>query len=796
MKLNYLYRNLKNGEVTLFLIVIFLAVTCASSAIFFTEGLRNSLENSSSVLLGGDRSLASPKPIPTEFIAKANALGLYSAQTLTFFSMLVHGEDLVLSSVKAVDPNYPLKGSLSGSYEPEGKDLSFSDIPEPGTVWLEPSLFPLLNARIGDTLQIGVASFKITRVLNYEPDRGSEGLSLAPRALMNLQDVASTKVIAPGSRQTYFLLLTGSDSALEQFGSYIEPKLKPSDDFTSSRNSSPLVKTLFDQGENYIRLILEINSILACLALFQVSQCFYQRQTRTVALLRCFGASFRWIYMRYSLLILILGGIAGILGYFLGFLIVWLGKGMFEKVLFQKIEINMLLPGFTAFAVILLLLFCFIILPLRGLHNITPMRILHPTPILNFTGLSKIAKFLKKILLYCFGNLGVTVRYGITNLVQNLFENMIQLFAFAFVIAAVLLLILIRGNLLENWRNQVPPDAPNYFVINLGREDVNRFQQTLDIARVNRMPLYPVVRGQLLSVNDETVLTTSSDVKSATNENKENNKNVRHMHRLLNLSQTSKLPQENKIIAGSWFQEQDQGRNIVSIEQGFANRMRIKLGDTLKFQFGENTLSAKVTSIRTVQWNSFSPNFFIIFPESTLDQYPGTYMTSFYLPSEQGHFLKRLVQDFPAINIIDVNVIMKLLLKNIDTLSFGLEYLFLFTLLMSFLVLLSGIYSSLDARRENAIILRALGAGNRMMREMIFSEFLLLGLASGLLALAIATGIYAWLVKSIFQLTFQYDWWIVVLGPILGVILISAGGWLGVRKIITVSPREILSSRS
>lgn len=170
-------------------------------------------------------------------------------------------------------------------------------------------------------------------------------------------------------------------------------------------------------------------------------------------------------------------------------------------------------------------------------------------------------------------------------------------------------------------------------------------------------------------------------------------------------------------------------------------------------------------------------------------------MTSFYLPNEKNDFLKRLVQDFPAINVIDVNILLKQLLKNIDTLSFGLEYLFFFTLIMSFLVLLSGIYSSLDTRRRNAIILRALGAGNSMMRGIIFAEFMLLGFASGLLALAIATGIYAWLINSIFQLTFHYDWRIVVLGPVLGVILISLGGWIGVRKIITVSPREILSNK-
>lgn len=620
MKLSFLYRDLKNGAVTLFLIVIFFAVTCVSSAVFFTQGLRSSLEDSGSILLGGDRSLSSPKPIPTEFIEKASTLGIKTAQTMTFFSMLVHGNDLSLAAVKAVGEHYPLKGSLSGSYELSEKELPFSDIPIPGTVWLESSLFPLLKAKIGDTILIGEASFKITRVLDFEPDRSSEGLTLAPRALMNLQDIPRTRVIAPGSRQTYFLLLAGSDSALEKFESYVTPKLKPSDAFVSYREASPLLKTIFNQGYHYITLILAINLILACLALFQVSQYFYQRQIRTVAILRSFGASFRWIYTRYTVLILFLGVIAGILGFFLGFLVVWLGRGMFEKILFQKIETNLLVPALGAFGVILLLLICFIILPLNGLRKISPMRILHPSPEVN-PGLSKPAKILKKILLQFFGNSGVAIKFGITNLIQHLLENIMQLFAFAFVIAVVLLLILIRGDLLENWRNQVPQDAPNYFVINLGKLDVNRFKKALEEAHVNSMPLYPVVRGQLLAVNDEIVLTTNTP-NSTNNLNTRNSntsaENLRHMHRLLNLSSTSTLPKDNSIVAGSWFLEEDRGHNFVSIEQGFADRMRIGLGDILKFQIDENTLIATVHNIRTVQWNSLSPNFFIIFPEGTL----------------------------------------------------------------------------------------------------------------------------------------------------------------------------------
>ncbi len=810
MNLNFLSRDFKHTEIKLLFITMILSVFCVSSAIILTQGIQSGLSDTTGSWLGGDRILKSPNPIEPEIKEKAKALHLQTTETLTFLSMLVHHDDLALAEVKAVDEQYPLKGELRGTSQLFTADKPLLTVPEPGSVWLEASLFSLLNVKINDTILIGVAPFKITEVMTFESDRGGEGFMLAPRALINQKDIAKTAVIQPGSRLSYALLIAGPDQNLKEFDAWVLPKITPTESFLNAKEARPTLKTLLDQGENYLTLIVVINLILAGVAISAAAKRFAARQFNTVAIYRCFGASAQWIFIRYTVEIIILGLIAGVIGFLLGFFVVYWCQDLFEKLLMQKIEITLIIPAIFAILTVLVLTFGFAFPPLYALRKISPMRILRRD--LSVKGKSNKGLLLRSlnlllnILISSLGNLlgkfssklNVSVRYGLANIARYPYENSIQLLAFSLVFMAACLLFLVRTDLIQTWHNKIPQFAPNYFVINVGPEEKDHFQTFLHQNAIETQELYPIIRGRLLAVNNEivelseTVNNTNNNGNSSNSSNSGNN-GKRQLHRLLNLTYGLNLQKDNKIIAGSWLSTQDTGKSVISIEKGFSERQNIHMGDILKFQIGEKLIEATVTSIRTVEWDSFNPNFFVIFPPKVIDVFPTSYMTSFYVAPDKVPLLRTLIKQFPAINLIDISQILKLVAVLINLLSTVIEILCGFTAIMAFILLWCTIVSNLDERTRNAVLFRAIGVGNKSLLFILLSEFLLLGFVSGLIAALGASAIYAWLAINIFTLNFIPNWLLLIFGPLFSMILVGGGGWLGIRKVFILPPIQIFS---
>lgn len=784
LNINAFLRDLKSGQLTLLIFTLVLAVMGVSSVTLFTQGILQGLTNSEAALLGGDRVLSSPTPFDPKILAKAKSLGLKTSETMTFLSMLVHSDDLALSEIKAIDEHYPLKGEMRASHELFVPDERVQSGPELSTVWLEASLFSLLNLKMNDFIIIGSAPFKITKVLTFEPDRGGEGLVLAPRALMNKNDVAKTEVIQPGSRQTYYLLLSGEGTALNLFDTWAATVLTPAQKMLTPKQARPAIKTIVHQAEQYIYLILGINLLLASLALSQVSNRFCKLQFNKVALLRCFGAKFEWILLRIINQILSAGLFALVVGYFLGFLVVFFTRNKFASIFLQKIEINFWWPLFISILTVVVLLTLFVLVPIYDLKSISPLKLLRRDAIQIESEFSKVSKLLKWVLMNSIGRLGVGIRYGISNLIRYLSSNIIQLIAFSLVLTCAWVLFLVRNDLLHTWQMQIPANAPNYFVINIDPKDEIKFKDYLSQNNIEAHNLYPVVRGQLLAVNNDEV--SKEEV---------NTPHQRQLRRLLNLSYGSTLPKDNKIIQGKWFNAQDINQPLISIEQGFANRLDIHLGDNLKFQIGERIFSVQVASIRTVTWDSFTPNFYVIFSPGVIDSMPTTYMTSFYIDKQNLAALKNMIVNFPSINLIDITGLLKNLLNMTNTLSTIVEYLWGLTLFMTLILLLCTISANLDERKRNAILLRALGVGNQPLLTILLSEFIILGFFAGLLSVVTAYLIYAWLAVSVFNLPVTLNWGLLMGGPLIGIFVVAGVGWFGIRKTLRVSPREMLAGR-
>lgn len=844
MSLKFLLRDIKNPELILLVLTIMLSILCVSSLLFFTQGIRYGLEDSTGSLLGGDRVLNSSTPIDPEILQKTKSLGLKSSETVVFYSMLVKAreksdtnnsnrvgdshnrhnsgnnnheenhEELALAEVKAVDDAYPLKGNLHIAKKLYGEDEAYKGIPEPGTVWLEANLFSLLDIDIGDSISIGYLPLKVARVLTFEPDRGGEGLTFAPRALINQSDLSKTKVITQGSRQQYKLLLTGSEKNLEELSTWLKPKLTASQKLLEPKDVRPVVKTLLDQAEDYLVLVIILNLLIAALAVSQAARQFAWRQYHFVAVLRCFGASFRWILGHFILEIIVYSFAATILGFFLGLLIFYLSKGMMEDLLLQNIEFFLAFPLLISLMTGLLLTIIFVLPSFLKLRTVSPLWIFRQKRGRVESGLLSVSSKWRRAISQWAVRFGVELRYGINHLIRYPLENSIQISAFTLVMVCAWLLFLLRTDLILTWQKQMPSNAPNYFAINIFPEATSKFQAFLEKNNIKSEKLYPIVRGRLLAINNESLETEGNSIPGRA-----------QFKRLLNLTFDEQLPKDNEIVAGEWFSVLDQGKleqgrldpgkldqgkidpgkmdqnnqdtsyASVSIEQGFAERLNIHLNDKLKFQIAGKDWEVKVKSIRKVVWDTFHPNFFVIFPPKVLDGLPITYITSFYLEANKRFILRELVREFPEINLIDMSLVLKNIENMIKKISVAIEYLWAITMIMAFLLLFCTLVVNLEEKKANAILLRALGVGHKKLLGIIFSEFLILGAVSGFLAIIIATIAYVYIGTSIFNLAVNIQPWMFLLGPFIGMLLISMGSYLGLRKVMNVSPAMALSLR-
>lgn len=819
-KLKHLLKDLRRAELRWLIATVLFSVLCVSSITFFTEGIKAGLEDETGTLLGGDRVLSSPIPISTEILDKAKILGLQTSQTVTFYSMLlkdvpqtqmhaevqpkaqiqaqvqthtqVHTQNnnsindnpLALAEVKAVDEQYPLKGELHGSKTLYGEDEILKKIPEAGTVWLEADLFSLLNIDIGDSINIGYLPLQVTAVLTFEPDRGGEGLNYAPRALLNLNDLEKTKVISPGSRQNYKLLLSGSQKSLDIFEDWLKPKLTMGQKFTQSKEARPVVKNVLDQSESYLNLIIILNLIIAILALSQAARRYSWRQYQFIAIIRCFGGSFRWIFNYFMMELVVYNILATSVGFLLGALFYYFSKGFFEELLAQNIQIHWTKPLYVSIITGLILTVIFAFLTLLKLKKVSPTWIFRQRRGRVEAGLSKGFPQWKNIINRWSASYGVGFRYGVNHLLRYPLENTIQILAFSMVMICAWLLFLLRTDLIHTWQKQTKVDAPNYFVINIFPDARDKFYSLLEKNHIKVEKLYPIVRGRLIAINDESL------------ESKEGIKRGRtQLRRLLNLTYDNQIPVDNEVIAGAWFSEKDQGKPFVSLEQGFAERMDIKLNDKLSFQIEGKEWEVRVKSLRKVIWDTFHPNFFVIFPEKVLDELPFTYITSFYLDPSKRFLLRELIQAFPEINLIDMSLILKNIGNMILKLSFAVEYLWALTGIMAFVLLFCTLAVNLEERRDNAILFRILGVSRKKLWSILLSEFFILGGISGFLATVVASVIYLYIGTHIFNFSVKVQPFMFLLGPIMGMALISFGSYISLRKVFMVTPLRMMTLR-
>ncbi|MFS0826603.1 ABC transporter permease [Pseudomonas phoenicis] len=841
-----LRRDARASEVRVLFFSVLVAVAASTAIGYFGARLNGAMQLRATEFLGADLVLQGTSPARPGQIDDGEALGLAHARVVEFTSVVGGDQGIQLSSVKAADARYPLRGEIRSAPAPYGAE-SPGGGPGPGEAWVEPRLLVALGMQIGDSIDVGQKTLRLSRVLTYEPDRANNFYSLTPRVLMNLADLASTGVIQPGSRVSYRDLWRGEPQALAAYCKGVEQHLAANQRLLDTRDGNRQIGGALGKAERYLNMASLVAVLLAGVAVALSASRYAARRLDASALLRCLGLSRRQALGLYCLQLAMLGVVAALFGAGLG----WLAQlGLFqllEGLLPSTVPPGGIAPALAGIATGLVALAGFALPPLAALGRVPPLRVLRrdllPVPPSSWLvygaallALGLIMWRLSLDLLLTFALLGggliaaavlggllllvlrslrralagapLTWRLGLGQLLRYPLAAAGQALAFGLILLAMGLVALLRGELLDTWQAQLPADAPNHFALNILPDQREPFAQQLQAIGARSAPLYPVTPGRLVAINGQPVNQVVS--KDSTGE--------RAVQRDLSLTWAAELPSGNALSEGRWWQEAPSPQDTpgvatpdvpapdvatpdvatpdvatpdVSVEAELAASLGLKLGDELTFDIGDQQHSAKVSSLRTVHWDSFQPNFYMIFQPGTLQGLPTTYLTSFYLPAGHDKDIVALSRAFPAATILQVDALLSQLRSILAQVTLAVEYVLLFVLAAGLAVLFAGLQATLDERIRQGALLRALGASRALLVRTRRIEFGLLGAASGVLA-ALGCELVTWvLYRYAFALTWSPHPWLLVL-PVAGAVLVGGAGMLGTRRALNASPLAVL----
>lgn len=827
LSLRMTWRDWRAGELRFLLVALIIAVAALASVGFFVDRLRTGLNQNAHQLLGADLVIATDSPINPEWINEARKRGLTIAQTVVTSSMAQTGEgdaaQSKLASLKAVSEGYPLRGNLKISSNDPLNAMPTRDIPSQGTVWLDPALLDGLHLHVGDKLQLGDKFFRIDKTIQSEPDRGAAFANFAPRVMLNLRDLAETKLIRYGSRVTYRLLVAGASQQIIAFQGWVQNAIDTNaikgTRLESLETGRPEMRATLDRAEQFLSLVGLLSAMLAAVAVAMAARRFMLRHLDACAMLRCLGLQQSEVLRLFLIEFALVGLVGSAIGVVIGFaahfvLLKWLGN-----LVSTTLPPASFMPAFQGMLTGLLLLLGFALPPILQLRNVPHNRVLRrdtdiaqPAALATYVlglatfiglmlwqagnvklGLLTAGGFLAALLLFALAGWmclrGVrhlrgsvnhpSWRFALTALQRRPGATVVQIVALALGLMALLLLTIVRSDLVNAWQQATPANAPNQFVLNIQPDQLQSVTTLLTSSGVNAPQLFPMIRGRLIQIN-QTPLTDNSYV---------DDRAKRLVDREFNLSTMRDLPAENKIVAGKWF---DDSQPAASVEQGLADTLHLKLGDRLVFDIAGQRIEAPITSLRKLDWGSMRVNFFVVLNPKLMADTPQSWITAIHLPLQQTSLVNHLVRDFPNLTVIDVGSVLKQIQDVIDQVVVAVEFLFLFTLASGLLVLYAALAGSNTLRTREAALLRALGATRKQLSQAQWIEFALVGAVAGFLAAAGATAV-GW---SLAHYVFNFDWhfgaavWLV--GLLAGAVCAVIGGRVGLRNVLNQPPLQSL----
>ena len=819
LSLRMLRRDLKAGELGLLLVALIIAVTSLTSVGFFTDRVARALKLEANQLLGGDIVMVADHALNPEWRAEATRRGLRAVESASFTSMATVGEGAQLAGVKVVEDGHPLRGAIRIAPGLNQPDAPAPGIPARGELWLDERLASALGAKVGDTVGLGASRLRMAAVLSFESDRGANFFSLLPRLIINAADLPATQLIQPGSRAFYRLHVAGDPAEVARFEAWAKGRLQRGESLETVDNARPEVRTVLDRAERFLRFAAMLAVVLAAVAVGLATRRFVERHLDGCAVMRCLGARQAQLMGLFIGEFVLLGLAAGVVGCALGFGVQFVLAGLLGGLVGVPLPAPGGWPVAHGMAVALLLLLGFALPPLIRLGRVSTLRVLRREwngvaareglawglgalvlagllvaiardwllgawVVGGFALAFAVYGLVAWLVLGLLGHLravaGSGWRYGLAALRRRPVASLVQVLALGMGLTALLLLTLVRSDLLDNWRQSTPADAPNRFVINIQPDQLEPLRRFFaDDGRPVPL-LQPMIRGRLVQVNGRPVGPDDYTDDRAR----------RLVDRDFNLSFDSRLPDGNSVVAGRWHGADTAPQ--FSVEQGLAQTLGLGLGDVLTFEIAGARSEARITSLRKLDWDSMRVNFFVIAAPGMLDSQPASYITSFHLPAAQMAFANRLVAAFPNLTVIDVAAVIGQIQGMVEQLIGAVQFVFGFAVVAGVVVLLGALQATHDEREKELAILRTLGARNRQLRGALLAEFAALGLVAGALAGVGATGIGWALGHFVFKLPYAPSLLPVLAGSVAGCLVVMLAGWLGTRHLLSRPPLESL----
>ncbi len=818
-----LWRDLRAGELRLLIVAVALAVAALSAVGFFADRLKGGLERDARQLLGGDVVVSSDNPTPAAFTDKARALGLLSAINQSFPTMArapdAQGAASKLVALKAVSIGYPLRGNLKVAVSPDAPGEFTREVPVAGQAWVDAALLESLGLHLGDALLLGDSRLQITRIIVTEPDRGAGFVNFAPRVMINTAELAATHLVQPASRVSYRFTVAGASAQARAFEDWAIQEVKKREvrglRIESLAAGRPEMRQTLDRADKFLNLVALLAALLSAVGVALAARAFAASHLDDCAMLRVLGLSQRSIALSYSFEFALVGLFASLLGVAMGYGVHYVFVELLAGLVDAALPPASLWPVAYGLGLGFTLLIAFGLPPVLQLAQVPPLRVLRrdlgalrPTSwavlvlgVAGFAamllalssdlnlGLIAVGGFAGAALLFAGTSwlavklLRVSVNESTAPQVLVLATRQIcarpgfavvQVSALAVGLLALVLLVLLRTDLVASWRQATPPDAPNRFVINVMPEQGEAFQQALRAGGVAKFDWYPMIRGRLVAINERAV--TPDDYKEE--------RAQRLLDREFNVSYSAQQPAHNLIVAGQWRVEE---ADAVSVEEGIAKTLNLKLGDSLRFDVGGVVTQGRITSLRKVDWGSMRANFFVIFPVSAMASVPTTYMSSFRAPPARAgaaSFDNALVRAFPNITNVDMTATLNQVQRVLDQVIAAVEFLFGFTLAAGLLVLFAAVSATRDERAREFAIMRAIGASSSLLRRVQTTELLGVGLLAGFLASMVASAVGWALAKYVFEFEWNVSLWVPLVGAVTGAVLALAAGWWGLREVL------------
>ena len=819
----FLIRQLRLGSMRLFCVAVTIACAVTFSITLLGDRLERLFNEQAKEVIAADIALKSTTALNDQQKKILENISLKRAQTLNFQSMASVNDAFLLSSVKAVSNTYPLRGKLQVSDEVFGKVQSISHGPKKGEVWVEDRVLNELGLQLGQAIKIGEETFKISKVLVYEPDRGSSFYSFTPRIMMNWEDVAKTQIIQPGSRVTYRFLFAGDEKNINELQNLLLPTLQLNQEFISISSANQTLASTLERAYRFLHITALIAVILGAVAAALVSYQYANDMTYQYALLRCLGLQGKRMVGAVILPFIVFSIIAVVMGHLIGgtahFLILQGLGDLIPEALPNPSFKPFLISTATAIIVVASFAWPF----LKKLLQIPPKLLLnrvetqkHPilfTALTMIVGLSLLVylgtlEFVISVYIIAVLFLFIVLAYFTTKFVINWFvrrskkgklsnklsaRNLnanrtmvsIQVVAIAITFFSLALITTIRDDLVASWQSKVPEDAPNIFAINLFASEKDRFLKELHQRDLTHSPLYPIVRGRLSSVNGQAIREYAS---------KETKRDDESLDRDLALTWNIDLPKDNQIIEGEWHKAgKDIDINTVSVEEGIAENLEIEIGDILEFTIDTNKVNARVTSLRSVEWESFTPNFYMIFYPGALEGLPTSYIASLHLDKDQRPVLREFVELFPSATFFDVDFLLNRIRGIAKKISFAVEAVLYFALIASVLVFISIELILRHYRTYSTAIYKAVGANTTLIQKVFRIQFIIIGLIAGAIAyilnVIISFSLSSYLIEG--ELVFNLKTAILCLG--IAPLLVLVAGYISIQRTKGIPAKQLLT---